>query len=62
MNNDNESKKDFFCIRFELIINNNYKFKDKDCKVYKSCDDCVYKGVDSDWIVKGSNEIYKKRF
>lgn len=37
--------KKFFCTRFELYIDNDYKCKDKYCKFHNSCNDCVYKGV-----------------
>lgn len=40
--------KKFFCTKFELYIDNNYKYKDDDCVVY-GCDDCIYKGIDSDF-------------
>lgn len=37
--------KRFFCIKFELYIYENYKYKDKDCE---DCEDCIYRGVFED--------------
>lgn len=35
----------FFCIKFELWIDVNYEFKDKDCNIY-GCENCIYRGND----------------
>lgn len=37
--------KKFFCIKFEIYIYSNYKYKDKNCK---KCENCIYKGVEKD--------------
>lgn len=50
----------FFCIKFELYIYSNYKYKDKDCG---ECENCIYKGVVEDMkkiAIVGMRYIDKK--